>query len=590
MRSIGHGPSALRPNLRRSANARQVREGVPAQRPAPSPTLAAPRLDLEATDDTLTPSNSRESVKRLALVTLAFFAVACADRSATQYVGTVMREAAPEKEGSMRLTFFSHTDTSFAGVIELGAPARGTGSVYASYEGPELHIFTVAAQSGDTILWISPLSDVELGGRFHVLGGDRAGEQGTWRAHLVKGPPATRSTLRLPAGAAQAPLRALWPLLVLIAIGISLGRWIRRTPAPAAPADGAAWRAFPSRLSGVGGWLLLFTIGQSVGILVWLARARSSLDEYAGGIGIAAAVPGLEPLIVLEAAMFLLGLAIAVVGLFLIMRRSAYAPRFWFASLASICAYQVLDLVAMQSINPRLVQLVGAKALAGTGSTEIASEVRLLIVGLIWLAYWSKSQRVRETFGAAALDRAVITPETASVIAPEPPPIPLPVRDPRSRRLKLRVAGGVLALLLALVIVSVWSTRVSPYIVADGTDIRTAVAGRWAWVSDTAGCRQAHTIAFDQKNKVMTIASGDTSDSSKLTTYDILSSTRSSIRGAIRGETRLTSAGKPVVWDLVLTGPDEYRWKRADWASNSRSYTGPIRRCPAIDSSVATSR
>ena len=451
---------------------------------------------------------------------------------------------------------------------------------------------TVGAQSADTILWISPLSDVELGGRFQVLGGDRAGEQGTWRAHLVKGPPATRATLRSSSGGAQAPLRALWPILVLIALGITLARWVRRAPAAAAPPDGSAWPAYPSRLSGVGGWLMLFTIGQSASILLWLSRARPSLDQYVGGIGIAAAVPGMEPVMVLEGAMFLLALPITIIGLFLIGRRSVYAPRFWFAWLASSAAYQFLDLWVTGFLNPRLVQLVGADTSSGTASAQMASDVRLLVVTLIWAGYWARSRRVRETFGASALDPAVFTPETASAIAPEVAPIPRQVRDRRWwGRFAMRLTGGVLALLLALVIVGLWSTRVSPYSVAEGTDIRTAVAGHWAWVSDTAGCRAAHTIAFDAGSKVMTITSSrtrdDTSAANTLTTYDILSSTRSSIRGAIRGETRLTADGKPVVWDLVLTGPNEYRWKRTDWSANSWSYTGPIRRCPANDTSVA---
>jgi hypothetical protein len=48
-------------------------------------------------------------------------------------------------------------------------------------------------------------------------------------------------------------------------------------------------------------------------------------------------------------------------------------------------------------------------------------------------------------------------------------------------------------------------------------------------------------------------------------TYDSLRLTPTRIRGAIRGETRRTDSGVPVVWDLVMIGPDEYRWRRTDW-------------------------
>lgn len=87
----------------------------------------------------------------------------------------------------------------------------------------------------------------------------------------------------------------------------------------------------------------------------------------------------------------------------------------------------------------------------------------------------------------------------------------------------------------------------------------------------------------------MTITSRDIGTPSP-TVYDILGVTRSSIRGAIRGETRLTTSGHPVIWDLVLTGPDEYRWQRTDWAHTPWNYTGSIRRCPVATAATGESR
>lgn len=60
-------------------------------------------------------------------------------------------------------------------------------------------------------------------------------------------------------------------------------------------------------------------------------------------------------------------------------------------------------------------------------------------------------------------------------------------------------------------------------------------------------------------------------------TYDILRLSPTRIRGAIRGETRLTDAGVPVVWDLVMIGPDEYRWQRTDW--QFWQFTAGVHRC-----------
>lgn len=61
--------------------------------------------------------------------------------------------------------------------------------------------------------------------------------------------------------------------------------------------------------------------------------------------------------------------------------------------------------------------------------------------------------------------------------------------------------------------------------------------------------------------------------------YDIVQSDSAGVRGAIRGETRVDAEGKPVVWDLVLTGQDAYRWQQVGWPAFS--YTGPVHRCPA---------
>jgi hypothetical protein len=62
-----------------------------------------------------------------------------------------------------------------------------------------------------------------------------------------------------------------------------------------------------------------------------------------------------------------------------------------------------------------------------------------------------------------------------------------------------------------------------------------------------------------------------------VTTYDIVASTPSRVRGAIRGETRLTDGGRPVVWDLVVIDSNAYVWHRTDWPASG--YTPRIIRC-----------
>ena len=133
-----------------------------------------------------------------------------------------------------------------------------------------------------------------------------------------------------------------------------------------------------------------------------------------------------------------------------------------------------------------------------------------------------------------------------------------------------------------LVGVYLWSSR--PYAVEPDTDIFAVVQGRWAWTTADSGCTNDwHRITFSPDRKVMSIASskpyeGADGKLDSLAVYDIQDHTRSWIRGAIRGETRLTRGGQPVVWDLALRSPDRYVWHRTDWIRGG--YTREIRRCP----------
>ena len=97
-------------------------------------------------------------------------------------------------------------------------------------------------------------------------------------------------------------------------------------------------------------------------------------------------------------------------------------------------------------------------------------------------------------------------------------------------------------------------------------------------------------ILIADDSRVMTITSADIAASDPVTTYDVRSVSQSTVRGAIRGETRTTNDGVPVVWELVLTGPDEYRWRRTDWASTPWSYTASVHRCPARPAAAAATR
>ena len=143
--------------------------------------------------------------------------------------------------------------------------------------------------------------------------------------------------------------------------------------------------------------------------------------------------------------------------------------------------------------------------------------------------------------------------------------------------------GLVLSPLLLLVAVGTYVLYGRPYEVPTDSDIFTVVQGTWAWTTADSNCAaNSHTISFtpDHSGMIITAAHPYRRPDGKLDSvafYDVQGHTRSWIRGVIRGETRLTAEGRPVVWDLVLMSPNRYVWHRTDWTPGG--YTRAIRRC-----------
>lgn len=158
---------------------------------------------------------------------------------------------------------------------------------------------------------------------------------------------------------------------------------------------------------------------------------------------------------------------------------------------------------------------------------------------------------------------------------------------PNENREFLRDLGLLLGLpLLALVLLVVWWhpwPRV--YDVPPPRDIYQVASGRWDWADGDSVCvKNPHTISFSADRRVMTLSyQAPLTDAAgaerEAWEYEIAEVSRHHIRGQIRGETRLTPTGTPVVWDLVLASPDIYYWHRADMPFFS--VTKPIRRCLA---------
>jgi hypothetical protein len=105
-------------------------------------------------------------------------------------------------------------------------------------------------------------------------------------------------------------------------------------------------------------------------------------------------------------------------------------------------------------------------------------------------------------------------------------------------------------------------------------------AGEWDWSGDSLTCRRnPHTISFTPDSAFMVLRYRTKVDSTaKLEyRYRIHRHTDHTITAQIEGEQRRNKAGKPIVWDLILTGPNSYRWREA--GGNPQAVTRAIVRC-----------
>ncbi len=128
-----------------------------------------------------------------------------------------------------------------------------------------------------------------------------------------------------------------------------------------------------------------------------------------------------------------------------------------------------------------------------------------------------------------------------------------------------------------------WVPRI--YSAATPGQVFELAAGTWDWSDAERRCiENPHSLSFSPDHKAMYFADrkGWKDDSTgrmrHTAIYDIQEFTPSRIRGLIRGETRKTDDGVPVVWDLIMTTRDSYAWHRTDWRTGGR--TKEVRRCP----------
>lgn len=147
-------------------------------------------------------------------------------------------------------------------------------------------------------------------------------------------------------------------------------------------------------------------------------------------------------------------------------------------------------------------------------------------------------------------------------------------------RRDLAILFGI-PLVLVAGLVLWWAHRHRPYTLPQGEDLYATVSGDWDWNAGTGRCDHPHEITFDSLHHVMMLTESfpfvdARGIPAQIVVYDITEH-EGAIRGQIRGETRLTSSGTPVAWDLVLRSHDSYQWRRTDLPPYAASAT--VERC-----------
>jgi len=352
---------------------------------------------------------------RLGVLPGAILGVACGGHEATRLVGTAMDDAAADSSARLTLVLWPVTDSTFAGHLQVDAPVAIAGGASAWHGKEGLTIYNISAD-GDTTIWKSRLSGAEIGGVYEVTGGGHSGQGGTWRARLEDGPPPTPQTLRRHARMAWIPtLDAVWPAIVVALLLTSAVRWIRSAPEITIDPRTDAFEDHR-----VVGWLALFSAGQIVAIILALGRSTKFFDFIErGSWSSGAAIPGLHGLLVVEKLAFLVQLTAPAVGLYLIARRSRFAPRFWFAYFAVIGTYAAVDLGIGAWIEASVDSLLHAdRSGDATRQTTHTTNLRAVLAALIWCSYWARSTRVRARFGQRALDEPPLSVPLATAATP----------------------------------------------------------------------------------------------------------------------------------------------------------------------------
>ena len=113
-------------------------------------------------------------------------------------------------------------------------------------------------------------------------------------------------------------------------------------------------------------------------------------------------------------------------------------------------------------------------------------------------------------------------------------------------------------------------------------DPLAVIAGTWQIIDTETGkaaqdCTKAQTFTVSPDRKAVTLV--EKWADNWTAHYVVLHREAGRVLMYIDGEDRKTDWGDPVLWWAYFDGPDRFRWRRYDWAPDSRTIY-EWRRCP----------
>ena len=151
---------------------------------------------------------------------------------------------------------------------------------------------------------------------------------------------------------------------------------------------------------GVGGWLLLFVIGQVANVLmlaIALAQAWETIDTARS----LSHVRYFQEFVVLEVLCQAVLVTGVIAGLVMIFRRHPRTPAYYQYLLAFVMVFGVIELAGTWLTFDALAEVAGddiGDEAALDRFQAYASSARMIAWAGIWLLYWRRSVRVANTF------------------------------------------------------------------------------------------------------------------------------------------------------------------------------------------------